>query len=299
MAAQAAGGRPLKGNEYATAGAFRRASQDRLAATAKSEGVDLQRIRRQVAFDRLLARLFSSTNPPWVLKGGYALELKFATARTTKDIDLGLDQLPGIGNNWNQRAGQLLAILQERAALVMDDFFEFTIGEPASELDAAPYGGGRFPVETVLDGRTFAKFHLDIGAGDLQREPPEFVRPRDWLAFAGIPTAVFPSICREEHFAQKLHAYTLSRKRPNSRVKDLVDLVLLIDGGGLDRKRLRRDVADTFARRKTHEPPASLDSPPDFWRPTFERVATECGLDPDISAQFEKVRRFYAGLSPD
>jgi hypothetical protein len=72
-----------------------------------------------------------------------------------------------------------LAILQERAALVMDDFFEFIIGEPASELDAAPYGGGRFPVETVLDGRTFAKFHLDIGAGDLQREPPEFVRPRD------------------------------------------------------------------------------------------------------------------------
>ena len=192
MAAQAAGGRPLKGNEYATAGAFRRALQDRLAATAKSEGVDLRRIRRQVAFDRLLARLFSSTNPPWVLKGGYALELKFATARTTKDIDLGLDQLPGIGDNWNQRAGQLLAILQERAALVMDDFFEFIIGEPASELDAAPYGGGRFPVETVLDGRTFAKFHLDIGAGDLQREPPEFVRPRDWLAFAGIPTAVFP-----------------------------------------------------------------------------------------------------------
>ena len=78
-----------------------------------------------------------------------------------------------------------------------------------------------------------------------------------------------------------------------------MDLVLLIDGGGLDRKRLRRDIADTFARRKTHEPPASLDSPPDFWRPTFERVATECGLGPDISARFEKVRRFYAGLSPD
>jgi hypothetical protein len=160
MAAQAAGGRPLKGNEYATAGAFRRALQDRLAATAKSEGVDLQRIRRQVAFDRLLARLFSSTNPPWVLKGGYALELKFATARTTKDIDLGLDQLPGIGDNWNQRAGQLLAILQERAALVMDDFFEFIIGEPASELDAAPYGGGRSPLKPCSTGEHSRSFTL-------------------------------------------------------------------------------------------------------------------------------------------
>jgi Nucleotidyl transferase AbiEii toxin, Type IV TA system len=92
MATKAAGGGPLNGNEYVTAAAFRRALQDRLAAAAKSEGVDLQRIRRQVAFDRRLARLFSSTNPPWVLKGGYALELKFAAARTTKDIDLGLDQ---------------------------------------------------------------------------------------------------------------------------------------------------------------------------------------------------------------
>ena len=60
MAAKVAGGSPLKGNEYATAAAFRRALQDRLAAAAKSEGVDLQRIRRQVAFDRLLARLFSN-----------------------------------------------------------------------------------------------------------------------------------------------------------------------------------------------------------------------------------------------
>jgi hypothetical protein len=66
--------------------------------------VDLQRIRRQVAFDLLLCRLFAEPSPPWALKGGYALELKFATARTTKDIDLGLDQLPGAGSDWKSRA---------------------------------------------------------------------------------------------------------------------------------------------------------------------------------------------------
>jgi hypothetical protein len=53
-----------------------------------------------------------------------------------------------------------LAILQERAALVMDDFFEFIIGEPASELDAAPYGGGRFPVETASTGEHSRSFTL-------------------------------------------------------------------------------------------------------------------------------------------
>ena len=70
----------MKPKTYATATAFRRALEDRLAAVTKAEGVDLQRIRRHVAFDRLLSRLFAEQNAPWVLKGGYALELKLATA---------------------------------------------------------------------------------------------------------------------------------------------------------------------------------------------------------------------------
>jgi hypothetical protein len=71
---------------YATPAAFRRALEDRLQAIAKKEGVDLQRLLRQVAFDRMLARLFQLGDPrqlPWVLKGGYAMELRMKAARTT------------------------------------------------------------------------------------------------------------------------------------------------------------------------------------------------------------------------
>jgi hypothetical protein len=72
---------------YATAAAFRHALEDRLKDISRKEGVDLQRLRRQVAFDRLLARLFHAGKArtlPWVLKGGYAMELRIAVARTTK-----------------------------------------------------------------------------------------------------------------------------------------------------------------------------------------------------------------------
>ena len=55
---------------YATAGAFRRALEERLKSISKSERVDLNRLRRQVSFDRLLARLFQADPAPWVLKGG-------------------------------------------------------------------------------------------------------------------------------------------------------------------------------------------------------------------------------------
>ena len=87
----------MEPKKYATAASFRRALEDRLQAIAKNEGVDLQRLRRQVAFDRLLARLFQAEDPnnlPWVLKGGYAMELRMKAARATKDIDLTMRGVP-------------------------------------------------------------------------------------------------------------------------------------------------------------------------------------------------------------
>lgn len=275
---------------YETALSFRRALEDRLSATAKTKAIDLQRMRRQVAFDRLLVRLFSAGNPPWCLKGGYALELKLEMARTTRDLDLGLSSV-------NLEADDLLEALQTSAAMETGDFFIFNIGEPSMDLDGAPYGGSRFPVEAHLDGRLFARFHLDVGLGDIQRKPYEWIEPREWLSFAGMEAGKFPSISREEHFSQKIHAYTLPRgERSNTRVKDLVDLVLLIDSGGIDQNRLVRDVVDTFNRRGTHEVPSTLETPPEFWKPVFVKLASECGIDGAITTQFEKVEIYWAGL---
>jgi hypothetical protein len=275
---------------YSTAFAFRRALEDRLNAASKAEGVDLQRMRRQVAFDRLLVRLFAEGNPPWRLKGGYALELKLSVARTTRDLDLGLSAGMPPGE-------QLLESLQTAAAKCAGDFFVYVIGEPMMDLDGAPYGGSRHPVECSLDGRLFARFHLDVGMGDIQREPYEWTEPRDWLGFAGITAGRFPSISREEHFAQKIHSYTLPRgERPNTRVKDLVDLVLLIDTSAMDPERLRRDIVDTFQRRQTHPVPSVLEPPPGFWGPVFTKLAAECGIDGGIDLQFDKVARYCSGI---
>lgn len=275
---------------YATASAFRRALEDRLAAQSKFDHIDLQRLRRQVAFDRLLVRLFMDGNPPWLLKGGYALELKLHLARATRDLDLGLAALPAGEDN-------MLEALQTAAGSDAGDWFHFVIGESSMDLDGAPYGGSRHPVEARLDGRSFAKFHLDIGLGDIQREPVEWTESRDWLGFAGIGPGRFPTIPPEEHFAQKLHAYTAPRgERANSRVKDLVDLVLLIESGHLDMTRLQRDIEDTFSRRGTHEVPGKLEAPPDFWAPVFARLAEECSISADINSQFEKVGTFMEKL---
>lgn len=45
--------------QYATAAAFRVALETPLKSVATAEGIDLQRLRRQVSFDRLVTRFFA------------------------------------------------------------------------------------------------------------------------------------------------------------------------------------------------------------------------------------------------
>jgi hypothetical protein len=85
----------MTGHKYATGAALRTALEERLRGIAREEAVDLQRLRRQVAFDRFLTRLFSRPGSSWVLKGGYAMELRFQTARATKDLDFTVRTVPG------------------------------------------------------------------------------------------------------------------------------------------------------------------------------------------------------------
>ncbi len=272
---------------YATAVAFRRALEDRLQQIAKIEGTDLQRLRKQVAFDRLLARLFTKGHPQWVLKGGYALELRIKDARATRDIDLVL----------KDGSASILQILQEIAAIDMKDFFAFGIGNSIMDLEGSPYGGSRYPVEARMDGRIFAKFHLDLAIGDVIIEPLETIKSRDWLRFAGIPPASLPVISQEQHFAEKVHAYTLQRERPNSRVRDLVDMILLIQSEKMSKVKVKQALKATFKRRKTHALPKELNPPLEAWEKPFSALAEECGLDTNMAAAFKLLRAFFLSLN--
>jgi len=285
---------------YKTAGAFRAALEARLQTRAREQGTDLQRLRRQVAFDRFLARMFSQGPKaayPWVLKGGYAMELRMHSARTTKDIDLTLHDGTRLSKNPKERAEQVRAMLQEAAASPFDDYFEFLVGEPRQDLDGAPEGGNRYPIQAQMDGRDFARFHVDIGVGDEVLEPPEVVTGEDWLGFGGVAPPSIPIISAEQQFAEKLHAYTLPRgERVNTRTKDLIDMVLLIRGEKFDKNKTAAAVRATFLKRATHDVPRELDPPPAEWEPVFDALAKECALTMNLREGFELVREFKKTL---
>ena len=115
---------------------------------------------------------------------------------------------------------------------------------------------------------------------------------RDWLGFAGIETSQVRMISREQQFAEKIHAYTLPRNSANSRVKDLVDMALLIGSRGMDQQRILDALRLTFERRGTHDLPAVLDPPPADWQIRFQALAEECRLPADIAVAFAGVEGY-------
>jgi hypothetical protein len=94
-------------------------------------------------------------------------------------------------------------------------------------------------------------------------------------------------IPREQQFAEKLHAYTLPRRgAANTRVRDLVDMVLLIQSATLDRNRVIEAISVTFEQRKTHALPNVLPVPPADWQKPYDALARECGLSGHLEEAF-------------
>src|SRR5512146_2906655 len=75
--------------KHESGAAFRRALEDLLKSINLKDNVPLVRSRKMVAFDRFLAHLTALDPDSWLLKGGFALQLRIGNrVRTTKDIDL-------------------------------------------------------------------------------------------------------------------------------------------------------------------------------------------------------------------
>ena len=90
-------------------------------------------------------------------------------------------------------------------------------------------------------------------------EPLEVIEGRHLLGFAGIASPSLYMIPREQQFAEKLHAYTLPRQgAANTRIRDLVDMVLLIQSATLARNKVTEAIRVTFERRETHALPNVL-----------------------------------------
>lgn len=271
---------------YTTAAAFRRALETRLVAESTRTGMPLVRLRKLVVFERFLARLTQAHPHDWLLKGGLALQLRMGEhARTTQDVDVLLN-LP--------RTAVHSAVMQA-VSLDLGDWFIFVV-RPASAALPGPTadGGQRFFITAQVDRRTFESFHVDIGLGDPVLEPAESLTTPPLLAFAGIPPVTIPCYPLSQHLAEKIHAYVRPRASGEStRVKDLVDMLLIAAHMPVNAAALRAALQATFAAQDSGAPPPSLPAPPTAWASKYQRLAQDVGLaDTTLPTAFAHARKF-------
>lgn len=99
-------------------------------------------------------------------------------------------------------------------------------------------------------------------------------------------------VALEQTFAEKLHAYTTHRDRPNSRTRDLVDMIIMIDADDLSVEKLMQSIKHTFSKRNAHPFPEILPNPPEHWHQRFPPLAQSAGVDPDVTGAFRKLENY-------
>lgn len=272
---------------YANAAAFKQSIEGRLRA-ASSNGPDFERRRQLLVFERFLARLSRELGDSMILKGGLVVELRVERARTTQDVDLRLTGKPT----------ELLEQLRRAAELELGDSMIYLVTRdtehPQMTNEGMIYEGQRYRVACTLAGKPYGHpFGLDIAFADPIFGEPDVIQTADALAFAGIPPASVRVYPLETHIAEKLHAYTIPRPRPNTRVKDLPDIALLAGVRAIEPASLRAALDQTFGSRKTHPLPTSLPQPSVSWLEPYARMARQNELPwADLGALTSAVEAF-------
>jgi hypothetical protein len=241
---------------YGSPAAFRRALTDRLKNAAKESRWTLPQLQRQMAYDRLLERLYL-VDEGWIVKGATALLARDIGVRATIDIDV----YRGLAADIAERE------LRDAAAKDIGDWFRFEVGPAQAVRDAAD--GTRLPVKAYIGTTVWADFHVDLVGSDVTMTgEPEDVPALARVAMPNVEQHGYRAYPLVDHIADKVTA-TFDRygdsEAPSTRYKDLVDLVAIITEASVDAGAQMAALASESQRRRVTLPPKFGVPDRDLW----------------------------------
>ena len=213
----------------------------RLLNIAKAEGSNFNQVLVRYALERFLYRLSQSPHADrFLLKGALLFTLWYDMPhRPTRDADL-----LGFGPSDLQSIGQTF---RDIASITVDDGITFDPESVHAEeiRKDAGYSGARVVITGEL-AKARCKTQIDIGFGDavtpgpVQSEYPVLLKdfPAPRLRTYPVYTVV----------SEKLHAIALLGMT-NSRIKDYLDLWVMLDREPLNMNTLAQAISATFIRR--------------------------------------------------
>jgi predicted nucleotidyltransferase component of viral defense system len=213
----------------------------RLLNLAKKQGVDFNQVLVRFALERILYRLSQSNHADqFLLKGALLFTLWYDMPhRSTRDADLlgfGPSDLESIAKTFRDIAG-----IEVLDGIVFDPA---TVTVEEIRKDAG-YAGARVLVTGEI-ANARCKTQIDIGFGDaVTPSPVHSVYP---VLIEDLPAPRLRTYPVYTVVSEKLHAIALLGMT-NSRLKDYLDLSVLLDRENLNANTLSTAIAATFRRR--------------------------------------------------
>lgn len=249
---------------YESPAAFRRALTDRLRAKAENSEWSLPQLQRQIAYDRLLERLYR-VDDSWIVKGATALLARSLSVRGSIDVDVYREVTREVAE----------ADLREAAELDLGDWFRFEVGGalPASQGASAV----RLPVRAFVGATVWVEFHVDLVGSDLRMTgQPDEVPPIAKVSMSNIEQHGYRAYPLPDHVADKICGI-LERHGgaglPSTRYRDLVDLVAIVTGASIGADDQLRALSSEVARRRLTLP-RRFDVPDrELWQPGYAAEA--------------------------
>ncbi|HDL48642.1 MAG TPA: hypothetical protein ENH33_01595 [Actinobacteria bacterium] len=260
----------VDGRSYGSPAAFRRALTDKLRELAKTSRWTLPQLQRQIAYDRLLERLYL-VDDGWIVKGATALLARNLGVRETIDVDLYRSAALEVAE----------AELRRAAQHDIGDWFRFEIG-PRQTLTAGAVGV-RLPATATVGATVWSAFRVDLVGSEIRLTgQPERVPA---LARVEIPDVeqhgyvVYPLV---DHIADKvaaiLQAYGAGHA-PSTRYKDLVDLVAIVSEASVDAAEQYAALRSEADRRDIDLPDAFSVPDRELWEKGYAAEASRSLLD--------------------
>jgi hypothetical protein len=239
------------------------AAIQRLAGT-KTREARFSEIRAIVA-DTVVSQMLSGC----AIKGGGSLKLRYGEGQTrfTMDLDAATAMRPDV----------FIDTMRKSLAAGWDDFTgTLTIERPASPHGVpAEYVMRPFLVRLDYHGKSWCSVRLEISHNEIgDADDAELVPPAADIvgifAELGLPEPKpMPLMRLEFQIAQKIHGVSAPG---STRVRDLIDLQLIMRNSVIDLANVKQVCVRLFAYRKTHN-----------WQPTLS-------LDPRWINQYDALR---------
>jgi len=213
----------------------------RLLNVAKAQGVDFNQVLVRFALERILYRLSQSAYADhFLLKGALLFTLWYDMPhRTTRDADL-----LGFGDSDIESIAQTF---RDIASVEVEDGITFDpVSVSVEEIRKdAGYAGARVLITGEI-AKARCKTQIDIGFGDaVTPGPVHAVYP---VLIDDLPAPRLRTYPVYTVVSEKLHAIALLGMT-NSRLKDYLDLWVLLDRESLNSHTLARAISATFVRR--------------------------------------------------